>query len=305
MSEGMVQANTDFRHAAWILLVFLGMSFATLPLKGQVLTGVERAASPSLTRADRDAVIASVEAAIRSQYVFPAKAAGIVGKLEQARSSGRYSVDDAGLLAQRITQDLASASADRHLYLMYDPARYVRETKNQTSSAADNDGYDRSVALRDNSGLAEMNILPGNIRYLKIARFGWIPDVSGEAYDGAMRFLGGGDAIIIDLRGNPGGEAAAVRYLVSHFLPPGTLELTFFAGTEAPVQSRILDYLPAGRLTGKPLYVLIDGYGASAAESFAYDVQQFKLGELVGAKTIGAANNNRFVPIPPGFMLSV
>jgi Peptidase family S41/N-terminal domain of Peptidase_S41 in eukaryotic IRBP len=300
-----VQDKADFRSAVWMLVAFLGLSLSTMPLMAQVSTGVEQAASSSLTRSDRDAVIAAVEAAVRSQYVFPAKAAGIVGKLEQERSSGRYSVDDAGLLAQRITQDLASASADRHLYLMYDPARFVRETKNPESSGAENVGYDRSVALRDNSGLAEMKILPGNIRYLRIARFGWIPDLTGEAYDRAMLFLGGGDAIIIDLRGNPGGEAAAVRYLVSHFLPPGTLELTFFAGTEAPVQSRALDYLPAGRLTGKPLYVLIDGYAASAAESFAYDVQQFKLGELVGVKTVGAANNNRFVPIPPGFMLSV
>jgi hypothetical protein len=88
-------------------------------------------------------------------------------------------------------------------------------------------------------------------------------------------------------------------------MDPDILELTFLEGGEAPKQSRTLEHLPAGRLKGKPLYVLIDGGTGSAAEAFAYDVQQFKLGELVGAKTAGAANNNKFVPVAPGFMLSV
>jgi hypothetical protein len=34
-------------------------------------------------------------------------------------------------------------------------------------------------------------------------------------------------------------------------------------------------------------------------------VQQFKLGELVGAKTAGAANNNDLLPIAPAFILSI
>lgn len=120
-----------------------------------------------------------------------------------------------------------------------------------------------------------------------------------------MRFLKGGDAAIIDLRGNGGGSSEAVQYLVSHLLKAGTLEITFLQAGKEPVQTRALDYLPAGRLSSTPLYVLIDEASASAAESFAYDVQQFKLGRLVGAGTAGAANNNEFKPIAPGFMLSL
>jgi C-terminal processing protease CtpA/Prc len=96
-----------------------------------------------------------------------------------------------------------------------------------------------------------------------------------------------------------------VQYLVSHFLKPGMLEITFLQAGREPVQTRVLDHLPAGRMLGKPLYVLVDQGTASAAELFAYDVQQFKLGTLIGTRTAGAANNNDFVPIAPGFMLSV
>jgi hypothetical protein len=120
-----------------------------------------------------------------------------------------------------------------------------------------------------------------------------------------MRFLKDGDAVIIDLRGNGGGASEAVQYLTSHFVSADSLLLTFLQGSETPFQSRALSHVPAGRLKGKPLYVLIDGGVASAAEEFAYHVQQFRLGELVGARTAGAANNNRLVPVAPGFILSL
>lgn len=150
-----------------------------------------------------------------------------------------------------------------------------------------------------------MRILPGNVRYLRITRFHWVNDRTGFAYDGAMRFLRDGDAVIIDLRGNGGGDRAVVRYLLSHFLPADTLEMTFKEAGVADVQSRTVDNLPAGRLPGKPLYVLTDRGVGSAAEAFAYAVQQFRLGTVVGASTAGAANNNDFVAIAPTFMLSL
>lgn len=77
------------------------------------------------------------------------------------------------------------------------------------------------------------------------------------------------------------GASEAVQYLVSHFLRAGTLEITFLKAGQEPVQTRALDNLPAGRLTGTPLltgmplltgtplYVLTDQASATAAESFA------------------------------------
>ena len=288
-----------------LLLAFMVALGASAPSPGQVATESERTAPNAISGAQRDNLIAAIEAAIRQDYVFPEKSAAIVAGLEQARQQGRYDSSDAGALAQRITEDLGTSSGDHHVYVNYDPKRYALAILPADTGEGAGDSYDRSLSLRDNSGLTEMRILSGNIRYLKIARFGWIPDESGAAYDSAMRFMRGGDALIIDLRGNPGGDSAAVRYLVSHFLDPDTLEFSFLEGTKQPVQMRSLDYVPAGRLKGKPLYVLIDGGVGSAAESFAYDVQQFKLGDLVGAKTVGAANNNKFIPIAPGFMLSI
>ena len=260
----------------------------------------------ALTAQQRDAIVAAVEAAFRKSYVFPDKVPAIVARLDASNRAGRYAVTSPAELAGLITGDLNKASGDEHAYMMYDPARYAAVSQAPEAQADDElSAFDATAARRDNYGLTDMRILPGNLRYLKISGFEWVNDETGKAYDDAMTFLKGGDAAIIDLRGNGGGAAEAVRYLTSHFLKAGTLEITFLEAGKPPVQSRSLDSLPAGRMIGKPLYVLIDENVGSAAESFAYDVQQFKLGQLIGATTAGAANNNRFVPIAPGFMLSV
>lgn len=266
----------------------------------------EAAAAKTLSRTQRDAVFEAVRQAYRTRYVFPEKIPAILARLDKAKASGRYNVEAPGELASLITTDLREASHDGHAYLEYAPQRYAAATAGPAAGADEGlAGFDAAAARRSHHGLSALSILPGNVRYLKVSAFAWVSDETGQAYDDAMRFLKGGDAVIIDLRGNGGGSAEAVQYLVSHFLKAGTLEITFLEAGKEPVQTRVLDNLPAGRMIGKPLYVLIDQGTASAAESFAYDVQQFKLGKLIGAGTAGGANNNDFVPVAPGFMLSV
>lgn len=257
-----------------------------------------------LSAPERASALRSIRAIFAESYVFPDMRPIILKRLEQGEQSGRYGVDDPRTFAQLITTDLQEVSHDRHLSLRVDAAAYAAAL----APAASEDGQEafrRREAIRNHHGLAATRLLPGNVRYLKITDFQWVKDETGICYDEAMRFLKEGDALIIDLRGNGGGSHAAVRYLVSHFLDGDLLELTFLEGAKPPIQSRTLDHVPAGRLMGKPLYVLIDSNVASAAEAFAYDIQQFKLGELVGARTAGAANNNNLLPVAPGFILSV
>ena len=278
----------------WIVALMIG-SGACMPALG---------ASATLSAADRDAALQAIMAAFEEQYVFPEMRPRIIARLKSAQRKGRYATDDPALFAESITADLREVSRDKHLSLVVDPAGYAAARAGDDADKNEQALW-RRQALRSHHGLAEQRILGGNVRYLKIAGFEWVDDETGPAYDDAMRFLKGGDAAIIDLRGNGGGTHAAVRYLVSHFMRGDVLEMTFLAGSAVPEQSRTLEYLPAGRLQNLPLYVLIDGGTASAAEAFAYDVQQFKLGELVGARTVGAANNNKLLPIAPNFLLSV
>ncbi|WP_371419805.1 S41 family peptidase [Tardiphaga sp.] len=295
------------RFTGFALAPLMGLVICPAAAQRAVPVTVASAEAPiALTAAQRTAAIADVVRRVTVRYVFPDRMAAITTRLQAGLASGRYDTENPTIFADRVTEDLRGASNDRHMYLRYAPAEYAA-TLASKAEAKDNAALDAlwsRRARRANHGLEEMRILPGNIRYLRITGFQWIDDQTGTAYDAAMRFLRDGDAIIIDLRGNGGGSHAAVRYLLSHFMDPDTLDITFLEAGKAPIQSRTLDNLPAGRIKDKPLYVLIDKQVGSGAEAFAYDVQQFHLGKLIGTTTAGAANNNEFSPVAPGFMLS-
>jgi hypothetical protein len=136
--------------------------------------------------------------------------------------------------------------------------------------------------------------------------FMWMGPESAAALETAMRFLAGGDAVIIDLRRNGGGSPEAVQYIVSHFLPAGRPLMSFYMnGSATADRNETLADVPAGRMVGKPLYVLISGGTASAAEEFTGHVSGYHLGELVGENTAGAGFRNDIVPVQGRFLLSV
>lgn len=265
----------------------------------------------ALTAKSRATALAAIEDALAHDYVVPELRAPLVAKLKDGERAGRYTTDDPFAFARLVVEDMNAVAHDHHLWMQVDPDAYKASLAPHAGGAGSPGGESGMDALQhhrdtlDHHGIAELRILPGNIRYLRITGFEWETDLTGGIYDDALRFLHDGDAIIIDIRGNPGGDHAAVRYLLSHFMEPDKLLLTFLSGGEAPKQSYTLEHVPAGRMIGKPLYVLVDGGVASAAEDFSYAVQQFKLGDLVGATTAGAANNNKLVQIAPGFTLSV
>lgn len=292
-----------------LAIVLAGLTLSTgsaIPARAQPSpAAAAQGAFNRISPTERARALDEVRAIVRESYVFPEKRAAIIDRLTAAQAAGRYDLDDPFAFAAALSADLTEASGDRHMYINVDPAQYAAALLPAADGDSQTAAYWRGLAMASNHGLTEMRVLPGDIRYLKIAPFHWIDDESGQAYDAAMRFLKGGEAMIIDLRGNGGGSADAVRYLTSHFLKGDVLLQTFHHGSDTPAQSRTLSNLPAGRLTGKPLYVLIDHGVASAAEEFAYHVEQFHLGELIGEATAGAGNNNELRPVSPGFIMSV
>ncbi len=286
--------------------VALAIGVAALPAQAQIRPNVVQAATRDLTASERTAAVDAVLQAMEGQYVFPDRVPAIREAVRAAQAAGRYDLADPRAFARALTEDLRRSGNDGHLYISHDPEQFA--AAGRAPPRGPNPELEALWTARyraSNSGLTEQRILPGNVRYLKVSSFGWINDETGLAWDGAMRFLNGGEAVIIDLRGNGGGAHDAVRYAISHFMEPDQPLITFLEAGEPPNASRTLSHLPAGRMIGKPLYVLTDGRVGSAAEEFAYSVQQFRLGTLVGQTTAGGANNNRLIPVAPGFMLSV
>jgi hypothetical protein len=252
-------------------------------------------ATSALAQIDRTLALRQIESAVDSTYVFPELRPKIVAQLERSRLAHRYDVDDPNVFVQRVTEDLEAVAHDGHLYLTNDPAQYAAMLA-PTASSDGLDAFRQAMAVRDHSGLTKLEVFAGNIRYLRLDHFQWIPDSTSVAYDDAARFLKDGDAVIIDLRSNGGGNSEAAEYFSKSFLPPDPDPVR-----AALPQSRERD----PRWVGRPIYLLVDGGVASAAEAVAYGAQQEKTAIIVGASTYGAANNNKKIPIAPQFVLSV
>jgi hypothetical protein len=245
--------------------------------------------------------LAEVKALIRSHYIFPERREPLVAAIEAAQGDRLGTASTPTEFADAITDVMQSAVSDRHLALVHDPDWALTAGAPADSAQA---AFD-AEAIRDHYGIVRQEWLPGNLRAVRISGFGWVNDQTGEAYDGLMRFLGDADAILFDIRGNSGGDHSAVRYLISHFLEPSTKLYDFVSTREPSWSSFALDNLPAGRIRDKLIYVLIDGRTVSAGEDLAYQVQQYGLGQLVGTRTAGAANNNEYFAIEGLYRLSL
>jgi len=268
---------------------------------------VQEAAAVTPASVDAKAVVADVTRILNENYVLPDLRPKLAAALSKGLAEGHYSVSDPNVLAERINADLDAVAHDAHLGMHPDPKQAAELTARPRGAGADDappTPEEIRFADRLNHGILQLKVLPGNIRYMETIGFFWGGERTKEAYDNAMRFLKGGDAIIIDMRKNGGGSPDAVRYMISHFLQPNTPIVTFYMRGEKGDTWKSLA-TPTGSLAGKPLYVLTGGRSASAAEEFIGHVNGFKLGELVGETTAGAGYRNEFFPVTGGYVISV
>src|SRR5579863_3519555 len=141
---------------------------------------------------------------------------------------------------------------------------------------------------RQNGGISAVQVLEGNIGYLALDIQVRQDEVAKDAIAAAFAFLHNTDALIIDLRGNPGGNGPAELFL--SYLSEGA---PYLAGTvhwrkDNRVQEfRTVDLGERSYGAHKPVFVLTSRTTFSAAESLAYEVQSFKRGVVVGETTGG------------------
>jgi hypothetical protein len=260
----------------------------------------QRPAAPQ--PADAKSVVAEVRRRIAENYVLPERRPALDKVLADGLASGRYDVKDPVRLAALINQDLERVGQDGHLNFSFDPQRPPRPAPGPISEA-DIKAME-AQARASNHGVRALRVLPGNVRYMDLSMFEAAGGESEAAHATAMKFLSAGDAVIIDLRHTPGGSPAAVQYIASHFIEAGRHLVTFkHAGMPDAVGESLAD-LP-DRMVGKPLYVLTSAGSASAAEEFVGHIAGFKVGEVVGETTAGAAFRNVLFDVAGGYSLSV
>jgi retinol-binding protein 3 len=304
------------RHLLTPLAVML-LSSATLLLPLAPLQ-----AQPAATAVPASDVVSAARRIIAARYVLPDTAAKLDAALAAATAKGEFKGLSGEGLAQRINQVIRTVTADGHMSVRYAPPmpgaagpgpgpRLVLAPR--PGGPAQGPGPQpgtpglppemaREIVLA-NGGVHKLELLPGNVRYLDYRGFmSGTPDAEA-ALAGAMAFLRGGDAIIIDLRRNGGGAVEAVAAMAGYFLKEGTPLMRFERRGE-PGESSTAARAPFS-LAGKPVYVLAGKGSFSAAEEFAAHVDAFGFAKLVGTATGGGSFNNELEPLPGGFVLSV
>lgn len=284
-------------------LLATALSLATLPAAA---TPTERSGAPATTlnAATRRAVVTGAITRLKAQYVFPEKVAAIAKAVQRKLSSGAYdAITDPKAFARAVTQDMQAVAHDRHLALLWSSRPLPAS---EPSADAGEAAAEAERLARSNYAIPRAEVLPGNVGYLRIDAF--VPaQVGGATMAAAMEFLRHTDALIVDLRHNGGGEPDMVQLAASYLLPPATLINTFHQrGKDVRDQFWTLPYVPGGRWSlDKPLFVLTGPGTASAAEEYAYDVQQLKRGTIVGEATWGGANPGEVTAIDTHFAIFI
>ena len=124
-------------------------------------------------------------------------------------------------------------------------------------------------------------MLEGKIGYIKVTGF---EDTTVGQFEEALLGLTEQkmESLIIDLRGNPGGNLSVVVEMCDMILPEGTIVSVEDRNGKGEVFTSDEEHK-----LNVPLVILINGNSASASEIFAGAVKDFGVGTLVGTTTFG------------------
>lgn len=233
-------------------------------------------------------MVDSIITLVNKYYVSLDVAEKISTTLLKKNKAGVYSkILDPKKLANQLTADLRSVNGDLHMSVSNKTIPKKSKTK---KSSINVDTYGKW----SNYGFNEIKVLDGNIGYLKISHFtNWKSfEAAKKVITSSINSLKNTDALILDVRNNPGGFESIVAYLISYFYDGASIHLSDYyyryANKRYGVHTTV--DIPGTKLPDIPLYVLVNGRTASAGESLAYMLKHLKRATVVGEVTAGAGN---------------
>jgi hypothetical protein len=264
--------------------------------------------SPEMTSADSHKLIETVAANLKQHYFDPAVGQQLAEALLDHERKGDY---DALPLGPELAARLTSHIHDTSRALGIPPGTFVADVIYSArpipvgppvKPSAETLERNRSALLHQNCLFEKIETLRNNIGYLKLNGF---PDASvcRSITMAAMAAVNNADALIIDLRDNPGGFGTTALQIGGYlfdrptdwFDPRGHTADT--ARTASPV--------PGNKLADKAVYILTSVRTASAAEYFTYNLKMLKRATLVGDTTGGRQHSGGFYRIDDHFGMGI
>ena len=279
-----------------ILSFILFVQLCWLSANAQV--GRERIVEP----AELAIMIDSIAKLVEQKYIHADMGQKTGDYVKTRFEEGTYDGLSLDSLGRALRTDFLTVSEDVHMNAFY----LLQENTPQESMLSSKlDEYGES----SNYGYVETRISKDNIGYLKIAHFTkWkFFEQAKQAATNAVKMIQHTDALIIDVRGNPGGFEDIVAHMIAHF----------FEGEPILLQEYYCRYLdsrnsvginPAGQsisLPEIPIYILVDYDTGSAGESFAYMMKHLGRAKIIGDTTVGAGNGATYFRVSEEFVVQI
>ena len=145
----------------------------------------------------------------------------------------------------------------------------------------------------------EYEMKEDGIGYIRVEEF---DKVTYDQFKAALDDLEGQgmNSLIIDLRGNPGGQLTTVTDMLKLFLPEGVIVSTKdkYGNTDEITCDGDHEFK-------KPLAVLVDGHSASASEIFSAAIQDYDVGTIVGTQTYGKGVVQQTIDLGDGTCMKI
>lgn len=238
----------------------------------------------SVDLAFKRSTLISLENIFKENYIFPDVSEKIAAHFEELWVKKYFdTVTSASSLAQVLTNELQMFN-DKHLMVF---ANQLEITDSVENSLEGYITYYRNARF-GSKGFMEAKKLQENVGFVSL----WCFD--GDAYkfvDGFMQLLSTSDALLIDLRGNNGGDPHLITYFLSYFFKkPTQLSSIYWKFSDETEEYWTLDSVNGIKQPDIPIYILTSDRTFSGGEFFCYEMQAQKRATLVGDTTRGGAN---------------
>ena len=278
--------------------LFISAIFAGLLCANTVMA---QTPEPSLDAAKRKEIVNDLASKLKSEYAFAETGSKMAAALREKLKSNAYdNVTSVNEFARILTEDLHAVAHDKHLRVTFSMRPLIKEAPDSLPPNA----IERMRKM--NGAIKKLEILDGNIGYMRINAVPLLA-ASKDAISAAFAFLRNTDALILDNRGNGGGDPNTVAWYMSYLSECAPYVVNTFHHRKG---NRIEEFKTTdlGELsygTKKPVFVLTSPNTFSGGEELTYNIQVSKRGVIVGAVTGGGANPTNLVQLVHQFRASI
>ena len=260
-----------------------------------------------LNSKSRAEIVNNISQILLDNYVFPVTAIKMSDCILKKLKQGEYNkIKEPVAFADALTKDLHSVYHDGHMLVQFDPQELLPELIDTSTHNQKIEEDPLKRIKQANFGFKKVEILNGNIGYLKLDHF-WADSTFGkETVKAALQFVSYTNAVIIDLRDCGGGSEETVNMISGFFFEkPMHLNDMFDRRTNITTQYWTKPDQTFTKMVKMPLYILINNKTFSASEMFVYGMQNINRGVIIGETTGGGAHGTFSQGVSNGFRLYV